>query len=107
MTDMVTDDYAVFQIVQERFQSLRFIHSPTTFVAGHTMHGHRTSVSGHLYQGLEGIPDQDLALVNADSSNRDDAIADGVEARRFTVETTKRTASTAVWSSHVVSKFFR
>ena len=46
MTDMMSHDHAILEIVQERFQGLRFLHSPAAFLASDAVHRDGTGVVG-------------------------------------------------------------
>jgi hypothetical protein len=83
MTDVVPYDHSVFQVVQEPFESFLFLYSLSTFVSSHPMDGYGGRIAWNLQQSLKRVFEQDLAGLNSDSANRDDAIRTRVETCGF------------------------
>src|SRR5262245_27759919 len=83
MADVVPYDHSVFHVVQELFESFVFLYSLSTFVSSHSMDGYGRRIARNLQQSLKRVFEQNLAGLNSDSANRDDAIRARVETCGF------------------------
>src|SRR5689334_4316281 len=83
MTDVVPYDHSVFHVVQEPFESFVFLYSLSTFVSSHPMDDYGGGIAWNLHQSLKRVFEQDLAGLNSDSADCDDAIRTRVETCSF------------------------
>lgn len=86
MPDVVADDDAVLQIMQEAAQRVGFFEAAARLIARDAVDRHRRRVARDLEQRLERILEDDVAVLNGNSADRDEAVGDGIESRRLGVE---------------------
>ena len=83
VADVMTDDHAVTQIVEEQLERLRFVHPLPALVARDAVDGHGFGVALHLDQSAERILEDDLTVDHRDRADRDDAVRRRSSARWF------------------------
>src|SRR5262245_57689575 len=86
VTDVVSHNDAVFQIVDEHFQRVLLLHSSSGLVPGHTMYGHCAGMAGQFEHGLVGVLEQDLAISYGDCADGDNAVVEWIESGCFTIQ---------------------
>ena len=84
--DVVADDDAATQVLQEFDERVGLFHRADGFVAGDAVDGDRGTVVVEFEHDLEGIVEMDFVVLHGDGADGDDAIAARVEAGGFAVE---------------------
>ena len=86
MPDVVADDDAVPQVLQEAAQRIRFVEAASRFIARDAVDRGRRCVALDSEQRLERILQDDVAILNSNSADRDEPVRDGIESCRLGIE---------------------
>ena len=77
--DVMPDDDAIQQVVEEQAHRRRFLHSVDSLVARDAVHGDRRVVIRHLEQDFEGVIEENFTVLHDDGPDGDNPVAAWIE----------------------------
>src|SRR5215471_9562666 len=83
---MMPDDHAILQVVEQTFQSARFLPARARFITRDTMDSYCRSVAVDLQDGFKRVSDQNFIFAYGHRSDCDDPVHARIEPRSLTIQ---------------------